>query len=282
MNALITGAGGMLAHALDRVLDARGWTVSGLSRSELDVTRRADVEAALNRFRPDVVFHCAAFTAVDAAEEESEAAFSVNRDGARIAAEGSAQAGALFVYPSTDYVFSGVADRPWRVDDPKRPASVYGRSKLEGEQAVREAGDRHLIARTSWLYGAGGKNFVDTMIRLGSSHDTLRVVADQVGRPTWTRDLALALVELAEANEVGTLHIANQGQTTWRDLAAAALRAVGSSTRVDSVTTAEYGAPAPRPLYSVLDLDETERRLGRPMPHWETSLRRYLQSQNDP
>lgn len=272
----------MLAHALDRVLDARGWTVSGLSRSELDVTRRADVEAALNRFRPDVVFHCAAFTAVDAAEEESEAAFSVNRDGARIAAEGSAQAGALFVYPSTDYVFSGVADRPWRVDDPKRPASVYGRSKLEGEQAVREAGDRHLIARTSWLYGAGGKNFVDTMIRLGSSHDTLRVVADQVGRPTWTRDLALALVELAEANEVGTLHIANQGQTTWRDLAAAALRAVGSSTRVDSVTTAEYGAPAPRPLYSVLDLDETERRLGRPMPHWETSLRRYLQSQNDP
>ncbi len=276
MNVLITGAQGMLAAALLRLTSGLCWNVVGCSRSELDVTDQDEVRSRIRELQPNIVFHCAAYTAVDRAEEEVEQAFLVNETGARFVAEASADAGALMVFPSTDYVFPGTGDRPWLPDDPTNPLSVYGRSKLGGEGAVRGAGGRTLVARTSWLFGEGGPNFVDSMIRLAGSHSRLAVVADQVGRPTWTDDLALALLDLAVAGHQGTVHVANRGQATWRDLAEAAIRLAGSHTPVDPVTTQDYGAKAPRPLYSVLDISDTERLLGRSMPEWRDSLRRYI------
>ena len=280
MNVLITGGGGMLAQALTRVLVQRGHSVQALTRGDLDITRRESVSDAITQAQPDVVFNGAAYTAVDRAEEDQDAAFAVNAEGPRNLAVACASLGALLVHPSTDYVFDGSLRRPLREDDPTGPASVYGASKLAGEEAIHAAGGRSLIARTSWLYGAGGKNFVDTMLGLGATRDRLTVVDDQTGSPTWTDDLAEALVDLAQAGETGVVHASNQGSTTWRAFAETALRLAGIETPVDPTTTEAFGAPAPRPRYSVLDLSGLETRLGRPMPSWQDALGRYLQSQN--
>ena len=197
MKALVTGGNGLLAHALRRVLSARRVQARFLSRDELDVTLPDRVREVFHEIRPDVVFHCAAYTAVDQAESEEATAIDVNGGGAAHVAESAREVGALLVFPSTDYVFDGTAGTPYPIDHPTGPKSAYGRSKLAGEEAVQRAGGRFLIARTSWLYGDGGKNFVDTMIRLSRERSALDIVADQVGRPTWTVHLAEALVDLA-------------------------------------------------------------------------------------
>jgi dTDP-4-dehydrorhamnose reductase len=200
----------------------------------------------------------------------------VNRDGTRRVAEAARDAGALVVFPSSDYVFDGHATRPYRVTDPPAPRGVYASSKLAGEEAVRSTGARHLVIRTSWLYGAAGRNFVDTIRGLGGDRDEIRVVCDQRGRPTWARSLATTLLDLVEGGASGTVHASDSGSATWDELARATLELVGARARVVPVSTETYGAAAPRPAYSVLDLAETEALLGRPLPHWRTSLAAYL------
>lgn len=277
MKVLVTGARGLLGSEFVRAVQGRGDTVVGLGRKELDVTDAGRVRDVALAASPDAIIHCAAYTAVDAAENASDEAMRVNRDGARNVAKAASETEARVVYISTDYVFGGTASRPHRPDDAVDPQSVYARSKWLGEEAVaEETGGQALIVRTGWLYGAGGKNFVDSMIRHGRGGGPLRVVDDQIGRPTWARNVANVVLELLEAKVAGVWHVADGGTASWLQLAATAFELVGLETPVSSVSTEEWGAAAPRPPYSVLQLDRTEAVVGHVMQPWELALGEYL------
>jgi dTDP-4-dehydrorhamnose reductase len=250
---LVTGAGGQLGADLVRAGDRHD--VVGLTRAELDVTDRDAVEKAVLDVRPDVVLNASAYTAVDAAETDEAGAAAVNAAAPAHLARACALHGAGLVHVSTDYVFAGDATRPYEPGDPTGPTSAYGRTKLAGEQAVRRLlPDRSWIVRTAWVYGAGGGNFVRTIARLEGSRDTVDVVDDQRGSPTWSRDLADGLLALvAAAPGPGIYHCTNAGETTWYGLARAVFEELGADPdRVRPTTTAAFPRPAPRPAYSVL------------------------------
>jgi dTDP-4-dehydrorhamnose reductase len=272
MRVLVTGAGGQLGRDL---VDAfSGHEVIACDHGRLDVADRDAVLCALVATRPDAVVHAAAWTAVDACEDDPSRAFQVNALGTRHVAEGARRVGALVCYLSTDYVFDGVGARPYTEWDDPRPLSVYGRSKLGGE---RELDPGSLIVRTSWVAGVHGRNFVRTMLRLASERDTIGVVADQRGCPTFTPDLAAMIRRLVVARLPGTFHVTNQGPTTWFDLARATLAAAGlDPARVRPLTTSEYPARAPRPANSVLD-NAALRLQGIPLlPDWHEPLERMV------
>jgi len=256
MRLLVTGAGGQLGADLLRV--AGGHDVVGPTRAELDVTDPAAVERAVKEVRPDAVLNAAAYTAVDAAETDEATAAAVNAEAPATLARICALYGAGLVHVSTDYVFAGNASnagRPYQVDAPVGPRSAYGRTKLAGERAVRELlPERSWVVRTAWVYGASGGNFVRTMARLESTRDTVEVVDDQRGSPTWSRDLAAGLLALVEAGPPpGIYHCTNAGETTWYGLARAVFEELGADPeRVRPTTTAAFPRPAPRPAYSVL------------------------------
>jgi dTDP-4-dehydrorhamnose reductase len=276
MKVLVTGAGGMLAHAMIPELNRRGHRVVPLTRRELDITRVQSVEAVMAAHMPDAVVQCAAFTAVDAAEAEYDRALEVNATGTRYMADACHRIGAQFVYPSTDYVFDGRGTEPYRPGDRTQPVNAYGRTKLEGEKAALLAGN-HLVVRTSWLYGDGGANFVATMLRLGEERDRLDVVDDQIGRPTWTRTLAAAVVRLLEQGATGVIHLTDGGEpTSWYEFARAILQSNGAAEKVHATSSAAFPRPATRPAYSVLDLSRAEQLLGSRLPDWRDSLARYL------
>lgn len=270
---LVTGAGGMLGHRVCDVARVHGWEVVAADRAGLDVTDRAAVDELLGASRPAAVVNCAAWTDVDGAEADEAAAAAVNAEGAGNLAAAAAAVGARIVYVSTDYVFAGDAPEPYAEDAPTGPATAYGRTKLAGERAVAAANADHLVCRTAWLYGAGGANFVDTMLRLGGERDELRVVADQTGSPTWTGHLAPALVRAAGTKATGVAHLAGAGTTTWHGLASAALELAGRGTTVVPVTTAEFPRPAPRPAWSVL---ASTRGDVPALPDWREALAAHV------
>ncbi len=280
MKLLITGAGGLLGSALAREAENRGLEVVGLDRAALDVTDGPAVRAALEEHRPDVVVNCAAYTAVDRAESDEAGAAAVNRDGARHVAAAAAATGALPVYLSTDYVFDGTRKTRYRPDDPTAPVSVYGRTKRDGEVATAAEAPEHLVVRTSWLYG-GDEGFVPAILRRARAGEPLRVVSDQRGRPTWAPSAAGTLLDLVERGARGIWHVAGGGECTWLDLACEALGGAGFDVDVESVTSEEFGAAAPRPPYSVLDLTATEQLLGRDMTFWRDDLSRFLEHRDD-
>lgn len=264
---LVTGAGGQLGADLLHVLaGTAGAEVVGLTRAELDVADQAAVEKAVVDARPDVVLNAAAYTAVDAAETDEATALAINGEGPANLARVCALHGGRLVHVSTDYVFAGDATAPYPALAPTGPASAYGRTKLAGERAVLELlPERSWVVRTAWVYGAGGRNFVRTMARLEAQRDTVSVVDDQRGSPTWSRDLAAALVTLAgSAAPPGIYHATNSGDTTWYGLARAVFAELGADPdRVRPISTADYPVPAPRPAYSVL-ADDTWRAAGLP------------------
>ena len=277
MRILVTGAAGLLGHAVVRTAGERGHDVRAFARSALDVTDTAEVERRLRAERPEVVVHCAAYTAVDRAEEESDQAMSVNRDGTRNVAMAAAQVGATVVYPSTDYVFDGRAATPYRPDDVTGPVNAYGVSKLAGEQVLAVSGCSWMMVRTSWLYGAGGWDFVDVVLEQGERRGRgMTVVDDQVGCPTWAGSLAPGIVELAEAGAKGTYHLCDAGQASWLELARQVAAEAGIDLELTATSTLAWGAPAQRPPYSVLDCATGERILGREMTPWRESLHTYL------
>ena len=272
MRLLVTGAAGMLGT--DVVAAASGYDVVALARADLDITDADAVRAAVRDSQPDAVINCAAWTNVDAAETEEAQATRINGDGAGHLAAAAAEVGAHIVHVSTDYVFDGAATTPYPEDAPTGPIGAYGRSKLAGEIAVAEAApDSYAIARTAWLFGPHGKNFVDTMLRLASERDELKVVDDQVGCPTYAGHLAVALVEIAERRLTGIHHTAGSGSCTWWDLAVATFERTGTEIKVNRGSTEELGYPAPRPLYSVLGVtrDDTPR-----LPRWQDGLDAHL------
>jgi dTDP-4-dehydrorhamnose reductase len=274
MKTLITGAAGMLGQDLVDACVQRGHEVYPCARDQLDVTDAEMCDEVLAEIRPEVVVNCAAWTDVDGAESDEAGAMLVNDTGAALLAGAAARHGARVVYVSSDYVFDGDQRRPYLESDLTHPISAYGRSKAAGETSVAVANPRHLIVRTSWLYGARGHNFVETMLRLATEQPEVIVVSDQVGTPTYTRHFARALAELAESEDYGVHHVAAGGRCSWFDFAQEIFDQAGSECRVMAGTTDMLARPAPRPAFSVL----ASERAGAPaLPEWRQGLREYLE-----
>jgi dTDP-4-dehydrorhamnose reductase len=273
MRLLVTGAAGMLGRDVVAAATDAGHEVSALARADLDIADAAAVRSAVTGAEPDAVVNCAAWTDVDGAETAEAEATAVNGAGAGNLARACAAAGALLVHVSSDYVFDGRSQEPYREDSPTAPQGAYGRSKLAGERAVTAAGGRSAIVRSAWVFGPHGRNFVDTMRRLGAERDELAVVDDQVGCPTYTGHLAHALLRIAESGATGYMHVAGAGSCSWFDLAVATFEETGLECRVRPQSTADLGRPAPRPAFSVL----TSTRPDVPvLPHWRKGLRAHL------
>jgi dTDP-4-dehydrorhamnose reductase len=273
MRLLVTGAAGMLGRDVVAAAGDAGHEVAALARAELDITDPDAVRAAIGAARPDAVINCAAWTDVDGAEAAEAAATAVNGAGARDLAAAAAEANAHLIQVSSDYVFDGRASTPYPEDAPTGPRSAYGRSKLAGEHAVTAAGGRAAIVRSAWLFGPHGKNFVDTMRRLGAEREEIAVVDDQVGCPTYTGHLAPALIQIAERGLTGVLHLAGGGSCSWFELAVATFEEAGINCQVKPQSTAELGRPAPRPAFSVL---ASTRDDAPTLPHWRDGLRAHL------
>ena len=281
MKVLVTGSKGQLGYDVIKELCFRGHEALGFDLPELDITDEVAVRAVFDRVKPDAVIHCAAWTAVDAAEESGNIAkvFAVNEGGTRNLAAACKRTGAKLLYLSTDYVFDGQGSAPWGADETRfAPLNEYGKSKLAGENAVRELLQTYFIVRIAWVFGKNGNNFVKTMLRLSETHDTLRVVCDQVGTPTYTPDLARLLVDMIETDKYGVYHATNEGGfLSWYDFASAIMQEAGKHTKVIPVTTAEYGlSKASRPFNSRLDKSKLKENGFEPLPDWRDALKRYL------
>jgi dTDP-4-dehydrorhamnose reductase len=283
MRIAVFGAAGQVGRALQRVGARRGATILPFDRATADITNGDAVAAALHEVRPAAVINAAAYTAVDKAESEPDRATLVNRDGAANVARAARASGIQLLHLSTDYVFDGTKAGSYVEDDAIAPLGTYGRSKAEGEAAVQVEAPDAVIARTAWVYGLEGANFVKTMLRLGADRDVLRVVNDQRGCPTFADDLAEALLSIAEKcapRAAGTYHLAAAGQTTWFDFArkifAEAARFGRPVPRVESITTNEYPTPARRPANSVLDCTKAKRVFGVELAPWDDGLSRML------
>lgn len=299
MKVFVTGVGGQLGHDVMNELHTRGHegigsdlapacaglgdgtAAASMPYVSLDITDREAVLAAVKQYRPDAVVHCAAWTAVDAAEEAGnvEKVRAINAGGTKNIADACAETGCKMVYLSTDYVFDGGGTEPWKPDCPAfRPLNVYGQTKLEGERAVAGALDRFFIVRIAWVFGTNGRNFVKTMLEVGKTHDTVRVVDDQIGTPTYTPDLARLLTDMIETEKYGYYHATNEGgYISWYDFTCEIYRRAGYKTKVIPVTTKEYGlSRAARPFNSRLDKAKLVENGFEPLPDWRDALQRFL------
>jgi dTDP-4-dehydrorhamnose reductase len=277
---VITGGGGMLAHAFKRALTERGLRFNAVPRKEWDITDPPQIGAMFEDYRPSLVLNCAAYTKVDLCERETDQCEAVNGRAVGTLAQVCRDNGATLVHFSTDYVFDGTIRRPLRPDDPVGPQSAYGQSKLMGERLLQaNAPARWLILRTAWLYGPNGPNFVQTMVNAARAGKPLRVVNDQVGSPTYTLDLAAAALDLLDRGASGIWHVTNAGETTWFDLAKAIFEEWGLAPELSSTTSAQWKQTRPdsaiRPAYSVLDVGPVEKLLGRQMRGWREALRAF-------
>jgi len=270
---LVVGSKGMLGQEL---MGLYGSAARGVDVEDIDITDLGSVQRVLMTLKPRIVINAAAFTDVDGCETNTELALQVNGEGVAHLAMITKEIGALLVQVSTDYVFNGTKNAPYQEDDAPAPLSIYGESKLAGEMNVK-FNPEHLIVRTQWLYGHGGKNFVETMLRLAGERSELTVVDDQVGAPTWTYDLALAIKALIDKGCRGTYHVANSGFVSWNGFAREIFQQAGLSVTVSPMSTEQLGRPAPRPLYSVLDCSKLAEDTGFVPEPWQEALKRYLE-----
>ena len=277
----MTGVKGQLGFDVVNELEKRGHTAVGVDIAEMDITDAQKVNSVITEVNPDAVVHCAAWTAVDAAEDGANIpkVRAINAGGTRNIAEVCKKLGCKMVYISTDYVFDGQGTKPWEPDcKDYKPLNVYGQTKLEGELAVAQLLEKYFIVRIAWVFGVNGKNFIKTMLNVGKTRDTVRVVNDQVGTPTYTYDLARLLVDMVESDKYGYYHATNEGgYISWYDFTCEIYRQAGYSTKVIPVTTAEYGlSKAARPFNSRLDKSKLVENGFRPLPTWQDALSRYL------
>lgn len=290
MKILVTGANGQLGHDVINELTTRGHEAIGVDIEEMDITNPASIQKIIPACHPDAVIHCAAWTAVDAAEEEQnrETVVKVNAEGTRTIAIVCKELDIPMMYISTDYVFDGQGDTPWKPEQKNyAPLNVYGQTKLAGEQAIADLLDKFFIVRIAWVFGVNGNNFIKTMLRVGASHDTLSVVKDQIGTPTYTYDLARLLVDMIETDQYGYYHATNEGgYISWYEFACEIFRQAAAlghdcyskkNLTVKPVTTAEYGiSKAARPFNSRLDKQKLVEKGFTPLPTWQDALARYL------
>ena len=297
MKIFVTGVAGQLGHDVMNELDARGFAAVGtdlapasagladgtavtrLPYISLDITDKAAVEKAICELAPDAVVHCAAWTAVDKAEECPDICRKVNAEGTRNIAEACKKLDIPMMYFSTDYVFNGNGTRPWEPDDAYEPLGVYGATKAEGEVAVKENLSKFFILRIAWVFGRNGKNFIRTMLRLAKTHDHLTVVSDQIGTPTYTYDLARLVVDMITTDRYGIYHVTNEGPyLSWYEFAKAIFEEAGvTNVTVSPVTSEEYGAKAKRPYNSRMDRSKLVREGFTPLPEWQDALHRYVE-----
>ncbi len=277
MRVLVTGYAGQLGWDTVRLLEARGIECRGVDMQDFDLTDGEAVREYVRRYRPTAVVHCAAYTNVDKAESQPEICAAVNGMGTVNVVRAALSVGAKLVFISTDYVFPGTGDQPWQIDDPYGPQNVYGMSKVQGEDAVRSLMTDYFILRTSWVFGKNGHNFVRTMLRLGAEKKEIRVVCDQIGSPTYTKDLARVICDMLPTGKYGIYHVRNEGWLSWCDFAKMIMDKAGLPCRVIPVPSSEYPTPAKRPLNSRLDGSALARAGFDPMPTVENALERYLE-----
>lgn len=278
---LVTGFHGQLGYDVCRELSARSVEHRGVGREAFDLTDAEAVHTYILDFRPDVVIHCAAWTAVDRAEDEPDAAAAVNVIGTRSIAQACRDLDAKIIYLSTDYVFPGDGTRFYEPQDPTGPLGVYGRTKLGGEKAVRELLEKYFIVRISWVFGINGNNFVKTMLRLAETRSELNVVCDQIGSPTYTADLAPLLCDMAASDQYGIYHATNEGICSWADFAEEIFRVAGKQVAVHHIPTSAYPTSAFRPLNSRMSKDKLVEMGFHKLPTWQDALRRYWKEIRD-
>lgn len=276
MRILVTGAEGQLGYDVCRELAARGACCLGVDRQDFDVTDAVETCGYLRKCRPDAVIHCAAYTKVDQAEREPESCWAVNETGAANVAQACLETGAKLLYLSTDYVFDGEKDGYYEVDTPPAPLNVYGRSKLAGERAVRRLLNQVFIVRTSWMFGSHGQNFVKAIFRHAETGDRLQVVADQFGSPTYTRDLAQLLCDMAETEKYGVYHAVNEGACSWAEFAREIFCCAGKDVRVEEISSRDYPSPVKRPANSRLSTESLTKAGFDKLPPWRDAVGRYL------
>lgn len=275
MTVLVTGVKGQLGYDVVKELEKRGHAAIGVDIDEMDITDAASVRSVITEAMPDAVIHCAAYTAVDAAEDNEELCRKVNAEGTANIAAVCKTLDCKMMYISTDYVFNGQGERPWEPDDARQPLNIYGQTKYEGELAVEQL-EKFFIVRIAWVFGVNGKNFIKTMLNLGRTRDKLTVVADQIGSPTYTFDLARLLVDMIETDRYGRYHATNEGLCSWYEFACEIFQQAGITVEVAPVTSDQYPAKAKRPMNSRMDKSKLEDNGFERLPSWQDALGRYL------
>ncbi len=278
MKVFVTGVKGQLGFDVVNELRGRGIEAVGVDIEEMDITDAAAVRRVITEAAPDAVIHCAAYTAVDAAEDNEEICRKVNADGTRNIANVCKELDIKMIYISTDYVFDGKGTRPWEPDDERHPLNIYGQTKYEGELAVQSALDKYFIVRIQWVYGVNGKNFVKTMLRLAETNTRINVVNDQFGSPTFTFDLAKLLADMVVTDKYGIYHAANDGICTWYEFACEIFKQAGIDIETVPVSSAEFPAKAKRPENSRMNQDKLTENGFERLPSWQDALQRYLKA----
>lgn len=276
MKFFITGVNGQLGYDVKRELSERGYTdILAPTRVDLDITNEDAVKKMIREYRPSVIFHCAAYTAVDKAEEEQEKCYQVNVLGTKYLTEAAKEVGAKIIYISTDYVFDGTKEGFYQVEDKVNPVNYYGKTKYLGENFIR-AYDNHIIVRISWVFGINGKNFIRTMLNLAESHKELNVVCDQIGSPTYTKDLAGLLVNMFLSNVKGLYHVTNEGYCSWYEFAEFIFKESRKKVKVHPILTKDYKTIAKRPLNSKLSKESLDDIGMKRLPEWQDAVKRYI------
>ena len=276
MKVLVTGVKGQLGYDVVNELKKRGHEAVGVDIEEMDITDEESVNRVIREVAPDAVIHCAAYTAVDAAEDNVDLCRAVNAKGTGNIARVCKALDIRMMYISTDYVFNGQGTRPWEPDDHREPLNIYGQTKYEGELEVEENLKKYFIVRIAWVFGVNGKNFIKTMLNLGKTRDKLSVVADQIGSPTYTFDLARLLVDMIETEKYGRYHATNEGLCSWYEFACEIFKQAGMNVTVEPVTSDQFPVKAKRPMNSRISKDKLMKNGFQPLPTWQDALRRYL------
>lgn len=277
MKVFVTGVKGQLGHDVMNELAKRNMEAVGVDIDEMNITDREQVKQVITEAAPDAVIHCAAYTAVDAAEDNIDICRRVNADGTENIATVCEALDIKMMYISTDYVFNGQGERPWEPDDEREPLNVYGQTKYEGELAVEQHVKKFFTVRIAWVFGVNGKNFIKTMLNLGKTHDHITVVDDQTGSPTYTYDLARLLVDMIQTDQYGRYHATNEGICTWYEFACEIFKQAGMDVKVTPVTSDEYPAKAKRPSNSRMKKEKLAENGFEPLPTWQDALKRYLE-----
>lgn len=276
MKVLVTGTKGQLGYDVVNELEKRGHTAVAVDIEEMDITDAVSVERVITEAEVEAVIHCAAYTAVDAAEDNVEICRRVNAEGTENIAKVCKKLDLKMIYISTDYVFDGEGERPWEPDDERHPLNVYGQTKYEGELAVEKYLEKYFIVRIAWVFGVNGKNFIKTMLKLSETHEELNVVDDQVGSPTYTYDLAVLLVDMVESDKYGRYHATNEGLCTWYEFAKEIFRQAGVEVKVNPVTSDMFPAKEKRPKNSRMSKEKLDANGFHRLPTWQDALERYL------
>ena len=276
MKLLVTGVKGQLGHDVVKECGKRGITAIGVDIEEMDITDAAACEKVIKEAKVDAVIHCAAYTAVDAAEDNIELCRKINAEGTENIVKVCRELNIKMMYFSTDYVFNGKGDRPWKTDDERSPLNVYGQTKYEGELAVENSLEKYFILRIAWVFGVNGKNFIKTMLRLGKEKGAVSVVNDQIGSPTYTADLAVLAVDMIQTDKYGTYHATNEGLCSWYEFACQIFNEANMDVKVTPVSSDAFPAKAKRPSNSRMDKSKLTENGFSPLPGWQDALKRYL------